>query len=301
MKLLLCLCLLVFDMSACTALDGERIFARDLAGAIPSFLAAKPETEFGPSPSPGVKRIFSRAQLTRFAAAAEIPPENLPELLCVERRQAVLDPAVVLASIADAARAVFPDEELRVEILDYLRYPLPPGVLSFRRQGVLGGSSKKLDAPVLWRGSLTTESKRTLPVWAKATVLVKRHCWIAKMELAAGVEPGKEQFERSEQWLNPFSAAADCADLLDKKVRLRRSLKPGQLLFRSDLAFTPPVRRGEIVQASIEIASATLSFDAVSEMDGLDGQSVFIKRKGRRLRARVTGAGAVQIIPGDSK
>ncbi len=301
MRFIVSLCLVAFEVSACTAVEGERIIARDLAAAIPSFLAIKPETDFGPSPSPGVRRVLSRAQLARLAAAEGIPSEGLPESLCLERPQAILDPAVILASIEGAAREIFPSEEIRVEVLDYIRYPLPPGMLSFRRQGVYGGSGKTIDAPLLWRGSLTTTGKRSLPVWAKAKVLVRRPCWSAKTELPAGAQPVEEQFERAEQWLNPFLAAADCADPTEKKVRLRRPLRAGQLLLRADLALVPPVRRGESVQASLEIASATLSFDAVAEMDGADGQAVFIKRDGRRLRARVMGAGAVQVIAGESK
>lgn len=301
MRRSLCLCLLALEISACTAIEGERIVAGDLSTAIPSFLAVKQSTDLGPAPSPGVKRILSRAQLARLAAAEGVPSEGMPESLCLERRQEVLDPVAVLAALESAARELFPAEKIRVEILDYIRYPLPPGVLSFRRQGVLGGSGKTMDAPLLWRGSLTTNTKRSRPVWAKAKVLVQRSCWSAKADLTAGAQPVEEQFEHSERWLNPFLTGTACADPREKKVRLRRPLRPGQLLLQSDLVTVPPVRRGERVQASLEIAYARLSFDAVSEMDGMDGQPVFIKRDGRRLRGRVTGSGAVQVIPGDAK
>jgi 4-hydroxy-L-threonine phosphate dehydrogenase PdxA len=120
-------------------------------------------------------------------------------------------------------------------------------------------------------------------------------------EITAGAQPAEEQFVLAQNWLNPFLAVTDCADPREKNVRLRRSLRAGQRLLRSDVSIVPAVRRGESVQASLQIASATLSFDAVAEMDGVDGQSVLIKRDGRRLRARVTGTGAVQVIPGDSK
>jgi len=301
MRLVIGFCLVAAEVSGCAAIDGERIFARDLAAAIPSFLAVKEETDLGPSPSPGVRRILSRAQLARFAATVGLPADDLPASLCLERQQSSLDPLAVLASLESAAREIFPGEVVRVEMLDYLRYPLPPGALSFRRQGVFGGAGKAPDSPVLWRGSLTTKAKRTLPVWAKVKVLVRRACWSARAEITAGAQPAEEQFVLAQNWLNPFLAVTDCADPREKNVRLRRSLRTGQRLLRSDVSIVPAVRRGESVQASLQIASATLSFDAVAEMDGVDGQSVLIKRDGRRLRARVTGTGAVQVIPGDSK
>jgi flagella basal body P-ring formation protein FlgA len=140
-----------------------------------------------------------------------------------------------------------------------------------------------------------------MPVWAKAKVLVRRLCWSAKSALSAGVQPAEEQFEHNELWVNPFLASTDCTDLKTRNVRLRRPLRAGQLLIRSDLAMIPPVRRGDWVQASLTMTSAKLSFDAVAEMDGVEGQSVFIKRDGRRLRARVSGAGAVQVLSRDTQ
>lgn len=301
MRLMLLLFCLILEASACTAIEGERILARDLAKTIPAFLAVEPESDFGPAPVPGVKRILSRSQLARFAAAREVVPQDLPESLCLERILAVLDPAVLLLKIEDAARELFPADRVRVEMLDYIRYPLPGGILNFRRSGVLGGAGRAFDSPLIWRGTLTTKAKRSLPVWVKAKVLLHRPCWSAKADLSAGMLVAEEQFERSMLWLNPFLAASDCAAPGDKTTRLRRSVRVGQPLLRSDLATIPPVRRGESVQASLEVASASLSFDAVAEMDGAEGQSVFIKRDGRRLRARVTGPGSVQVTPGSSK
>lgn len=297
MQLTLGLFLFMAEALACTAIEGERIVARDLAKAVPSLLSVDPELDFGPAPLPGVKRILTRAQLARLAAIREIPTGEFPESLCLERVQSVLDPAVVLAAIERAAREILPGEDVRVEVLDYIRYPLPEGSLSFRRSGILGGASKGIDSALLWRGTLATTTKRSVPVWVRAKVLAKRPCWRAKSELTSGALLADHQFDRSEDWLNPFLSAAECADPGGKGVRLRRPLRGGQLLLRSDLAVVPPVRRGESVQASLEVASATLSFDAVAEMDGTDGQSVLIKREGRRLRARVIGPGAVQVIP----
>jgi flagella basal body P-ring formation protein FlgA len=301
MKAIVCMWLTAYGASACTAIEGERIVARDLAATIPSFLTVAPETDLGPSPAPGIKRILSRAQLARLASSEGVSVAELPESVCVERLQVVLEPKELLASLEGTVRELFPGQEVRVEILDYVRHPMPPGGLSFRRQGILGGAAKAMDAPLLWRGSLTTASKRSLPIWAKAKILIQRACWSARTDLAAGDLPREDQFERSDLWLNPFLAVAECADPLEKKVRLRRPIRAGQRLIRSDLAIVPPVRRGESVQASLAIGTAKISFDAVSEMDGGDGQSVFVKREGRRLRGRVTGAGAVEIIPGNSK
>jgi flagella basal body P-ring formation protein FlgA len=297
MQRTLCLLFFVLEALACTAIDGERILAQDLAKTIPSFLSMEPDVDLGPAPSPGVKRILSRTQLARLATTHEIPTGELPESLCLERKQAVLEPELLLATIERAAREILPGDEVRVEMLDYTRYPMPAGSLNFQRPGISGGAGKALDSALLWRGTLTTATRRSLPIWVKAKVLAKRPCWRAKADLVAGVVLTHDQFERSDDWINPFLSAAECADPGARSAHLRRPLRAGQPLLRSDVTAVPPVRRGDRVQASLEVATATLSFDAVAEMDGTDGQSVFIKRDGRRLRARVVGPATVQVIP----
>lgn len=287
--------------SACTAVEGERILARDLVREVPPLASVEPGTDLGPSPLPGVRRVLSRAQLLRLTSTHGTVAAGLPDSICVERLLVQLEPAAVENALRKSARELFPSQEVRLELLDYSRYRLSPGTLRFQRQGVLGGSGNALDAALLWRGSLRTEAGRSIPIWARAKVLLQRACWRAKDSLAAGTQPAEDQFEREDLWVNPFLMAADCVDPSQKEVRLRRSVRQGQLLTRSDLTAAPPVRRGDKVQATLNVASAKLSVDAVAEMDGLPGQSVFVKREGRRLRARVVSAGAVEIVSRDSQ
>jgi hypothetical protein len=288
-------------VSACTAVEGERILARDLVREVPPLAGIEPETDLGPSPLPGVRRVLSRAQLLRFMSTHESVPAGLPDSVCVERPLVQLEPEAVENALRKSARELFPGQVVQLELLDYSRYQVSPGTLRFQRQGVLGGSGNTVDAALLWRGSLRTEIGRSIPIWARAKVLVQRACWRAKVSVVAGARPAEDQFEREDRWVNPFLMAADCVNPSQKEVRLRRTVRQGQFLIRSDLTALPPVRRGDKVQATLNVASAKLSVDAVAEMDGLPGQSVFVKREGRRLRARVVSAGSVEIMPRDSQ
>jgi len=299
MRLMLCCYIGVGMLPACTAIEGERILARDLAREVPAFSVIEPGTDLGPSPSPGVKRVLSRTHLLRLISTQGKGFASMPESLCVERALTQLGSDAVEGALRNSAREIFPNREVRLEVLDYSRYPLPLGNLRFQRQGVLGGSGGFIDAAILWRGSLLTGSGRSIPIWARAKFLVERSCWRVRVPHAAGDQPVGDQFERIELWVNPFSAAADCVDPNQKNVRLRRTLHQDQLLVRSDLTVAPPVRRGAKVQASVTVASARISVDAIAEMDGTPGQSIFVKREGRRLRARVVSAGAVEILPRD--
>lgn len=299
MRIILCYYIGAGILPACIAIEGERILARDLAREAPAFSEMEPEADLGPSPSPGVKRVLSRTHLLRLNSTQGKGFASMPESLCVERVLTQLGSDAVEGALRNSAREIFPNREIRLELLDYSRYPLPPGTLRFQRQGVLGGSGGLIDAAILWRGTLRTGSGRSIPIWARVRFLVGRSCWRVRAPLAAGDQPVEDQFERIDIWVNPFSAAADCVGPNQKNVRLRRTLHKGQLLIRSDLTVVPSVRRGDKVQASVTVASAKISTDAIAEMDGTQGQSVLIKRAGRRLRARVVGAGAVEILSGD--
>jgi len=287
------------NLIACTAIVGERIRAGEIASAIPAFETLDKWTDLGPAPSPSVKRILSRVQLVRMAATEGLSVTGMPDNLCIERQQQPLATTILLKALEQAVGEMFPGQEVRLELLDFVRHALPTGILRFQRQGVVGGPTTLLDGPILWRGTLTTGEKRTVPIWAKARVLVSRNCWSSPVDLPAGSQPDPASLQLAQRWLNPFLTSTDCADP-NRPFQVRRSFRAGQLLLSSDLTNVPAVRRGEPVQASLAMANATLSFPAVAETDGEEGQAIFIKHDGRRLRARVNTKGFVQIMPGGS-
>lgn len=298
MRLIILLMVTTMSLVACTAIAGERIRAGEIASAVPAFEALDQATDLGPAPAPSVKRVLTRSQLVRMAAGEGLPVEGMPEHLCIERHQQMLAPAILLKSLETTVGELFPGQEVRVELLDFVRHALPTGTVRFQRQGLVGGVTASTDGPVLWRGSLTTGEKRTLPIWAKARILVARNCWSSPVDVPAGSQPEPSTFQSAQRWLNPFLISTDCADPNTKPFRVRRLLHAGQSLLRSDLLNVPSVRRGEQVNASLVVANATLSFPAVAETDGEPGQAILIKHDGRRLRARVSSAGSVQILSG---
>ncbi len=285
------------NLVACTVIAGERIRAGEISPAITAFEALDKLADLGPAPAPSVKRVLSRAHVVRMAIAEGLSAEGMPEHLCIERDQQILDPTTLLKSLEAAVTELFPGQEVRVELLDFVKHALPTGMIRFQRQGVLGGGTTLVDGPVLWRGSLTTGEKRTLPIWAKARILVARNCWSSPVDVAAGSQPEPSSFQSARQWINPFLTSTDCVDPNSKLFRVRRKVPAGQALLRSDLIKVPTVRRGESVQASLAMGNASLSFPAVAETDGEPGQAILIKHDGRRLRAKVNSAGSVQIMP----
>jgi flagella basal body P-ring formation protein FlgA len=298
MRTLMTLVLAATDLSACVAIEGERIRAGEIAATVSVFRALESETDLGPAPVPSVRRILTKAQLLRLALANGVSGDGLPESLCLERRQESLSPTALETALSASAAKIFPGAALRIELVDFSRQPVPNGTIQFQRPGVLGGVNKLPDSPVLWRGTLTTGERRTLPIWAKVRILTERACWMSSQDLSAGTALASGSLRREVRWLNPFLFAAECADLSVGSFMARRRLRAGQVITKFDLAALPTVRRGESVQASLSMSNATLRFPAIAETDGVAGSPVLIKHEGKRLRARVTGTAAVQIEPG---
>ncbi len=70
---------------ACQKVDGDRIYASDLAAASPAFASLNPALEIGIAPLPGIERVFHSGDLIRLAKDNGIALPALPAEVCFER------------------------------------------------------------------------------------------------------------------------------------------------------------------------------------------------------------------------
>jgi|HubBroStandDraft_6_1064221.scaffolds.fasta_scaffold333650_2 hypothetical protein len=77
----------VFSAGAfgCQPVEGDHIYASNLAAALPVFGALDPKMEVGLSPLPGVKRVFHAVDLLRLARENGIAVPGTPAEVCFER------------------------------------------------------------------------------------------------------------------------------------------------------------------------------------------------------------------------
>jgi hypothetical protein len=69
----------------CKKVDGDRIYASDLAAAAPAFASLNPALEIGIAPLPGIMRILRPGDLVRLAKDNGITLPSLPGEVCFER------------------------------------------------------------------------------------------------------------------------------------------------------------------------------------------------------------------------
>jgi hypothetical protein len=151
--------LAAFALAGCVAIGpgSDRVLLRDLAPAFPALPADVLDTQVALAPAPGIKRNFELVELRRLAARLSLS-EPLREV-CVERRAAPLDAARIL----EALRAQMPSAQ--IELVDYMRGPVPEGELEFSPRGLPAGTSTGF-----WSGAVRYAANRRFAVWAKVRI-----------------------------------------------------------------------------------------------------------------------------------
>ncbi len=276
----------------CLPIEGDRILARDLAGAVPAFANWPPETEIGYTPAPGVRRALHRAELGRLARHLGIEGPA-PADLCVERPTAPLLPAALQAALA----AALGDPGARIEMLDWNRFPAPQGTLEFARgNAVPEGAGPR--APVLWKGFVKYGERGRWSVWARARVETQTAQVTAVEDLAWGrpIQPGQLRLEMVP--LSPFGPQpAHALSEVSGQVP-RRSIPAGSPVFFSQLVIPPEIHSGDAITVEVRSGHVHLRVDGVAGGDGRRGDVIPVRNPatGRTFRARVEGPKRAEIV-----
>lgn len=283
--------------SGCIAIETERIVARDLAQAVPSFSAVPPDTQIGYAPVPGVRRFFHQPELQRLAARYNVvlPPDTE---ICIERILEPLRPEVVIEAMRKALGA----PEARIDIVEISRFPVPRGEVEFARSSLPPAAS----TPVIWRGLVRYAGGRRFAIWARVKVRVPSTRIVAVEDLHPGqpVASGQVRLENCE--LYPSSKLGPPS--LDQVVgRIPRSPIAAGAAVTPDLLDAPKeVERGDVVQVEVQSGAAHLALEGRAQSAGSRGQSIPIRNlaTGKSFSARVVDKDRVLLnaaLPGTAK
>lgn len=276
----------------CIQVTGENIMVVELAPVHPAF-GRVPESEvFGHTPVPGVRRVIKASDLAKLAARHGFDGESFADS-CVERRVAPLTREAVAAAI----NASLNQPGAVVEIVDFSRFPVPSGKLDFPLGTLTTPSPLNTGKPVLWRGTLTYDTRSTLSVWARVRIRVTQQRIVAAEDLKPGREivaaqvrlVAVEDFPSKDPGLASINAALGQVP--------RRWIRAGEVLRPNLLAKTPDVKRGDRVQVQVESGSARIIVQALAESNGVAGEPVVVKNliNGNRFRAKVQAKGKVLV------
>ena len=274
----------------CRAVASDRIYAHDLAAALPVFQTVPADQVIGLAPFPGQQRVFRPGELKRLAAANGLE-EEFHESVCFAWPMSV--PAA--GRMREAMQNTLVNRNAQIEIVDQSLAPAPPGEMTFPLNGLSGSS----DGPVLWRGNVTYAENRRFTVWARVRVTVREPRVVAASDLRPGDEIHSDQvrvatyegpLSREEHLRSPEEVIGMTARNL---IATGLPLSPVLLRVRAD------VERGDLVQVSVPMQSGRLEAQGVAEEGGAKGSVISIRnaRSGRKFRARVEAKGKVLVVP----
>lgn len=268
-------------LAACVAVPAgsDKIVAGDLAPRSPVFAEVDAAAFIGWAPAPGVRRVFSVAELRRTAArlgAAAIPDTPL----CVERATAPLNRDRILAALQPR----IPQGEIR--LLGFSRAPAPEGELVFPRNGLRRSAGSSY-----WYGYIRYAAGRRFAVWAKVVVVVP--AVVAAVDLAPGrpIEAAQLRVETRED----VSALGSVEPAIGKCPR--RLIRAGTAILPQWLEAAPEIVRGDAVTVEVQSGEAHLTLEGLAETSAAHGQRITVRNPEtqKRFYARVEGKGRVSV------
>jgi flagella basal body P-ring formation protein FlgA len=282
--------------ASCLPVAADRITVGDLAKAVPAFAAAPGSDVLGYTPTPGLHRFFSAADLERFARRYGLKESRFSSGACFEWPVERLSETSVIAAL----RASLGSAEERLELCEFTRQSVPYGDIEFPRGGLTVPARWQSGEPLVWKGRVKFAGKRSFPIWARVVVGMVGKRIVAKQGLPAGKVISADQVALEECERPPFSAAD--VDQLDQVVGRvpRRSIAAGKAISAAWLGEPRVVEKGERVAVEVRSGAMKLMIDAVSETGGRAGERVMLRNpsSGKRFPARVESKGkAVTMSP----
>lgn len=276
---------LAVPLFACQAIDGDRIFGKDVASASALFAALDPHLEIGAAPLAGVQRVMHPDELVRLARQTGVALDAPTPAICFERATEPLT-ADALLPILQKALAI---DNAKIEILDFSRLGIPRGTFEFSKSSLMPNG--------LWRGRVFYGENHSMPVWVKARITVDR-TWVEAAEpLASGKNIGASQLILKTGPRFPFDTAL--IESLDQVAGRRpvRTLAPGTVIASAMLTIAHDVERGDLVAVEVKVGAAILDFEATAETSGRTGDSILIKNpeNGRSFPAKIQDKGHVLV------
>jgi flagella basal body P-ring formation protein FlgA len=276
---------------ACLPVAGDAIRAGDLARALPAFGTLAPALEVGHAPAPGARRVFHRAELLRLARVHHLQAEPLEEV-CFEWPLSRLSDE----SLTSAMRGSLGPEVTSLEIVDRSRFPVPPGELVFRPQGI--SPAPGADRTVFyWKGQLRYAGARTMAVWAKVRITAATWRVRARVALVRGEPVGDSQVELSRAEGSPFGGtyANAVAQVVGRVPRI--AIPAGAPVRLSDLSTPPDIAAGERVEVEVRNGAMRILAQGRAERPARAGEIVPLvnPETGKRFEARAEARGRASI------
>jgi flagella basal body P-ring formation protein FlgA len=283
------------QLDGCLPIQDDRIYARDVAAAVPAFANVAADFVVGYAPAPGTHRVFKGDALERLARNQGVAADMLEAVpdVCFERAMATLKAGEIL----EAMRSAWNGPNVRMELRSFSPQIAPQGRVVFERMGLQLPATCDPQAEVVWRGYVVYGNNRRFGITARARITTTTTRVVAVADLSVRA-PVREDQVRQETF-DTFALDDRPARNLDEVVGFvpRTLIRSGATVLRSQLSRAPEVARGDVVKVEVTAGAAHLLFEGRAETDGVEGKTILVKNliSGKDFRAQVTGKGKVSV------
>jgi flagella basal body P-ring formation protein FlgA len=297
LRLLLTVQLLAFAHGAarqeCVKVEGDRILASHLAGAVPAMSGIPPDTVIGFSPKLGVVRWLAPEMIQSITAKHAIRA-RLTSPVCVERAGTSLDPQDIVAALSAALKRAG-HVDFTLEVLDYPKTQFPVGELEFSMSGLHPPHPGKLETH--WRGRLRVNGGQSVPLVVRVEVSVEVSELRASRDIAPGQVITAEDISMSTRRSSPgvSSVLKSPSEVVGKQCW--RMIKAGSVIQPHLLTMPPAIQRGDRVLVAASSGQAAISVETKADTSARLGQTIVLTNpvSGKKFKAKVTGRGLAAI------
>jgi flagella basal body P-ring formation protein FlgA len=292
MKLLILFLAGITAQGACVPVERDHILARNVVSLIPEFRELPGEEVVGLAPLPPARRLMSSGELVHIARKFGLTLAA-PVDVCFEYPTEILTRERIIEQLKRSVDA--PDAS--IELIEFSRYPVPRGELSFPRTGLNVHPLLTDRSIVFWRGKVTYSGAKSFSVWVRVRMAVTRERLVAAEAIRSGSIVSAQQVRIQPVKQFPFDAqgALSIEEAVGRVAK--RTVLAGQVLSAALLAAVPEVTRGAEVSVVVKTGGAQLSLPARAQSSGAIGETVSLKNpeNGRTFRGVVGGKNQVVV------
>jgi flagella basal body P-ring formation protein FlgA len=290
----------LFALSApppgCQIIQSDMIFARDVAAVVPGFRQVGGDFRLGYVPASGAPRILHGADLQRIAKNQGVDLLDPPDV-CFALRTFIPQSPDIEAAMRQTLAEVPGISAAKIEISSSSQHPVPFGELIFPRGGLQLPTGTQPE--VLWRG-FVRHGEEEFPVWARVRIVAHTTRVVATANIPSGkpIQKNQVRVESCEDFLLDETTARSLDEVIGYLPKnLLRAYLP---IRKNQLAASPDVARGELVDVQVFSGAAHLAVKGKAESEGFMGSTILVRNisSGKVFSARV--AGRDQVVVGDS-
>ena len=277
-----------------STVDGDVVRLGDLFASLP---AATAERAVAPAPAPGRTTLFDAAALVQLARENGLnwTPQSRFDRAMVQRASRTVDAEDIEAGILAALRAEGLEDGMQIDLLNK-KLALHAATGDGRPFEIRGVRYDRRDKSFVASLGVDGGAEGVVPVEVRGTVFRTMRVPV----LSRGMRNGQVIGDDDILWKDVREGAFDANIVADAEALIgktpRTSVRPGEMLRRTELMAPIVVAKGELVTMVVSTPMMTLTAQGKATENGTEGQAIKIENTRSKTVVEGVVAGPNRVI-----